>query len=121
MSDLSLPPIVIPTPERSEEGGTCCPVRFPKIVTVGEGTRRLPKTHHWRSKYLQERGTGPQKQNGARTPCGTSARFSPCLPGDGRREAPDPCLRAESPPTRWSALEVAPTQARFCHKSVRNL
>jgi len=33
-----------------------------------------------------------RKQNGARTPCGTSASFSPCHPGDGRREACDPPL-----------------------------
>ena len=35
-------------------------------------------------------------QNGARTPCGTSACFSPDPPGDGGREGVDPVLGGRS-------------------------
>lgn len=40
---------------------------------------------------------GIGEQNGARTPCGTSARFPPFPPGDGGREDPDSQISRNSP------------------------
>jgi hypothetical protein len=47
-----------------------------------------PTSYHCLGEHLQA-STGAQRQNRARTPCGASASFSPCLSGDGGPEACD--------------------------------
>jgi len=75
-----------------------------KIVTVdangsSDGTVTL---------VVGQKMTRPQ--NGARTPCGTSAVFPQSLPGDGRLEVRDPRGRGAKTRT-WG--EVSATRLRF--------
>src|SRR5579863_1644911 len=71
-----------------------------KIVTVEVGAaRRGRECAVLKKAPVDNRGPG-NAQNGARTPCGTSASFPPFPPGDGGPEACDPNSRAGEPPTQ---------------------
>jgi len=74
----------------------------------------------WGTGSASRRINNRQKQNGTRTPCGTSASFSSCLPGDGRPEVLDP--DSGSP---FRAAESAKHSAwaglRTCHSDVDEL